>query len=264
MDGRVLVEYVSQNCADSGTQVIGQQYIQDQFRHINADTSHLMQPRVCYSPLFEVAASRVAHALFPQNFANLKFVNNGDWITVGYFLNEHAVIVECDPQAVRGMEDVYATAFFLGLEIRSYSCINSGGNQYLYIDDFAHPFHKISMQERIVKTEFRDHKILLSEKGELFPTAFINKECGKWLNAGCNIEKLQDAYGKILSIPEDSIRQIITEVIDEEKLIDCPMCEERDYVYYKQMDYYTRVMHNNYEGVKTLSDGLECSYSFEW
>ena len=89
--------------------------------------------------LFELSASQIAHYLFPDNFAKYKFIIEPNMDVDGeisaVYLPSAREDFECNPKHLDGIENIYATAFYLGLEIRSHKCITSEDKSYLFIDD---------------------------------------------------------------------------------------------------------------------------------
>jgi hypothetical protein len=207
--------------------------------------------------LFELSASRVAHYLFPKNFAEYSFLITPNMdihsnIPAGYFSTAN-VDLECDGEYIEGVENVYATAFYMGLEILSDGYAKSGDKTYLFIDDFTHPFHRLDAERKTLIAEFRDHKIV-HEEGTLFPTSLMNKNCGEWINKPCNIEKLKAAYENILSVPQDKIRSIVDTAIAVLQSIECHNQDDicKSDTYYQLMQYYAGVLDNNYLALSSI------------
>jgi hypothetical protein len=207
--------------------------------------------------LFELTASKIAHYLFPENFAEYKFVikpnmNVNEEIDAGYLSTED---IECTAGYLEGIENIYATAFYLGLEVRSHQCRIPGNKSYLFVNDFSHPFHKVDVEQTELIEEYRDHKILPSEKGTLFPSSFLNKECGKWIGKDCDIGKLKDAYKKIIEIPQDEINKIIDTAIHVLQSIECKDNQDnscRSDNHYNYMNHDVKaILLGNHESIKS-------------
>ncbi len=214
--------------------------------------------------LFELSASQIAHYLFPNNFAEYKFIIepnmdiNGE-ISAGYLLPAHENF-ECKAKHLDGIENVYATAFYLGLEIRSHKCITSENNSHLFIDDFSHSFHKVNAKQNKLTEEYRDHKILPSEKGTLFPTSFLNMECGAWVDMDCDIEKLENAYNKIVNTPQDEINRVIDASSLALQSIECADSKDdscRSDTHYQYMHHVKEILLGNHEGISALMINVE-------
>ena len=207
--------------------------------------------------LFEVSASRIAYYLFPKNFAKYTFIlqhkdadkNN---VNAGYFFDSYLIEHCTDYNALDGIENVYATAFYLGLEIRSHLCIKENDKQYLYIDDLSHAFHKVSAKCERVSSEYRDHKIFPLEKGTLFPTAFMGTDCGVWLNATCNTTRLENAYLKIMNASQKEIDSMIDIAMDALKAIECPDNDCSFIEHYKYMDNVKAILSHNQQAISEL------------
>ena len=159
--------------------------------------------------IFELAASSVAHYLFPNNFAKYMLIKD-DFNGQAAHFQEYDT--KCDVQNLQGVENVCATAFLLGLEIRSYGCITIGVTNYLYIDDFAYSFYSIDNNTGGLEWKYRDHKVLSEEQGTLFPQSFNNTKCGQWLHTSCDQQKLSNAYSDILS-KQQSFSEITEDII---------------------------------------------------
>lgn len=164
----------------------------------------------------EFVISRVAHHIFPKNFPkySLFYENNGDKVEmkdVGY-IKEIAQKELENSASLLGAENVYATAFYLGLEVRA-PVYELNGN--LYVDDFSHPLHNIDEDEKCLVDEYRDHKISFSEDGTLFPQSFMNNNCAKWLGREkCDTKKLQDAYDAIIGTSSIELQNIVDNAVD--------------------------------------------------
>ena len=209
--------------------------------------------------LFELSASQIAYYLFPNNFAQYKFIIepnmdvNGE-ISAGYLFSAHEDF-ECSAKHLDGIENIYATAFYLGLEIRSHKCITSEGGSYLFIDDFSHPFHKVNVKQNKLIEEYRDHKILPSEKGTLFPDSLLNEKCGAWIDKDCDIEKLKNAYKKIINTPQDEINKIIDASIHTLQSIECTDSQDdncRFDNHYQHMHHVKEILLGNHECINSL------------
>lgn len=208
--------------------------------------------------LFEVTASKIAYYLFPDNFANFKFITKPDMdptddIDAGYIPSTNES-TECEGK-LEGIENVYAAAFYLGLEVRSYRCIKTGEKTNLFINDFSHPFHKVDLQRGALIDEFRDHKIIPFEKGTLFPTSFLNQACGQWINSQCDVQELKKAYERIITVSQEDIKNIISTTITVLQSIECMDSQDsdcKDESYYKVMETQQDILESNYESIKTL------------
>jgi hypothetical protein len=206
--------------------------------------------------LFELSASQIAHYLFPDNFAKYKFIIEPNMdvdgeISAGYLPSAREDF-ECNPKHLDGIENIYATAFYLGLEIRSHKCITSEDKLYLFIDDFSHPFHAVDVEQKKLIEEYRDHKILLSEKGTLFPTSFLNMECGEWIDRACDVEKLKNAYGRIKNTPKEEINKIIDTAIGALQSIECQNGCKFSHHYQYMNENVKAVLAGNHEGISTF------------
>jgi hypothetical protein len=207
--------------------------------------------------LFELSASRIAHYLFPENFAQYKFIleantdytKRGVEVSAGYVFKESIKNTSCEDKLLEGIENVYATAFFLGLELDSHLCVNHASKNYLFIDDFSHAFHEVDVKHKTLIPEYRDHKILSPEDGTLFPTSLIDKDCGKWIGKECDTDKLKSAYARIQSIPLEEINNIIDLAIDVLQLIECQgSCE---YItHYLYMNETKEILANNHGAIE--------------
>lgn len=174
-----------------------------------------MQPyKIDY--FLEFVISRVAHHIFPKNFPkySLLFQKDGDKVAmkaVGY-IKENAQKELENPSSLAGAENVYAAAFYLGLEVRA-PVYELNGN--LYVDDFSHPLHNIDKDEKCLIDEYRDHKISFLEDGTLFPQGFMNNNCAKWFGGEkCDTKKLQDAYSAITNTPIIELQNIVDNAVD--------------------------------------------------
>ena len=214
------------------------------------------QPFVKYNSinpsLFELSASQIAYYLFPNNFAQYKFIIEPNMdvnaeISAGYLFSAREDF-ECSAKHLDGIENIYATAFYLGLEIRSHKCITSEGGSYLFIDDFSHPFHKVNVKQNKLIEEYRDHKILPSEKGTLFPDSLLNEKCGAWIDKGCDIEKLKNT-------PQDEINKIIDASIHTLQSIECTDSQDdncRFDNHYQHMHHVKEILLGNHECINSL------------
>jgi len=146
--------------------------------------------------LSEVVVSTIANQLFPNNFPQYKFLKTATHFNVdaGYKLTEHKA--ECGVNPI-GVEAVYATSLFLGLKIKSHFCIEKDGSTYLSVDDVSRSLHQIDTKKGGLVDEYRGSKDSGSTQ-MLFPTEFLNKNCGEWLALGCNTTKLKEAYHHII------------------------------------------------------------------
>ena len=159
----------------------------------------------------EFVVSRVAHHIFPRNFPHysLFFEKKEEKVVVdavGYIKENSQKEFENSASLI-GVENVYAAAFYLGLEIRTpvYQLHDN-----LYVDDFSHSLHSLDKKQQCLIEEYGDHKISLSEEGTLFPQSFLNNNCGKWLGGKeCDIKKLQDAYNAIVRTSTLELRNIV-------------------------------------------------------
>jgi hypothetical protein len=69
---------------------------------------------------------------------------------VGY-IKEYAQKELENSTSLAGAENIYAAAFYLGLEVRK-PVYELNGN--LYVDDFSHPLHNIDKDEKCLITTF--------------------------------------------------------------------------------------------------------------
>lgn len=214
--------------------------------------------------LFELCASKIAHYLFPENFAEYKFIIkpgmdvNGE-IEAGYPLSAYKDS-KCSVKHLDGIENIYAAAFYLGLEVRSYKCMILEDTSYLFIDDFSHPFHKVDIKQNKLIEEYRDHKILPQQKGTLFPASVLNAKCGEWIDRSCDVEKLKNAYEKIVNTPQSEIDKIIDASSHVLQSIECTdsqddNCTSNDY--YQYMQSVKGILSGNNESVHSLITNIE-------
>ena len=240
---------------------------QEQYNNytINIDNIKISIKHNALNPsLFELAASKIARYLFPKNFAEYKFLikenmDVNDEIDAGYIPNIDNDI-KCSAEQLEGVENVYAAAFYLGLEIRSHKCIKFGDITYLFIDDLSHPFHKVDVKQNKLTDEYRDHKIVPSEKGTLFPITLMNQKCGEWIDKNCDIEKLKDAYERIIKTSQDEINKIIDSSIHVLQSIECIDSQDdscRSNYHYQYMHDVKEILSDNYEGIKSLMIDVE-------
>lgn len=214
--------------------------------------------------LFELSASKIAHYLFPNNFAEYKFIIKTDMdvnqeIDAGYLLSAYKES-NCNTEHLDGIEAIYATALYLGLEIRSHKCITSEDKSYLFIDDFSHSFHRIDVKQNQLVDEYRDHKILPSQKGILFPDSFLNEKCGEWIDRNCDVAKLKNAYEKIINTPQDEIDKIIDASIHVLQSIECANSEDNSCTsndHYQYMYSVKEVLSSNHESISSLMINVE-------
>jgi hypothetical protein len=164
----------------------------------------------------EFVISRVVHHIFPKNFPkySLFYQKNDEKVVmeaVGY-IKENAQKEPENPVSLAGAENVYAAAFYLGLEVRT-PVYELNGN--LYVDDFSHPLHDIDKDEKCLIDEYRDHKISFSEDGTLFPQSFMNNSCAKWFGGEkCDTKKLQNAYEAIINTSIIELQNIVDNAVD--------------------------------------------------